>query len=92
MTALFQVLGAVATVVSLVGTWLAARRRAGWLLCVASSALWFPALFLGNEWAAECNCLLSIAVCVRNFVAQTSADTQDANATDLLVLAGSSPS
>ena len=28
MTALFQVLGAVAIVVSLVGTWLAARRRA----------------------------------------------------------------
>lgn len=65
--AVYQFIGAVAIVVSLVGTWLAPRHRAGWLICVASSTMWFPALATGNQWAAVSNCCLSIAICVRNF-------------------------
>jgi uncharacterized protein (DUF2237 family) len=70
VTAAYQVVGVAAIVVSLIGTWLAARRRAGWLLCVASSAMWFPALVSGDQWAAVANCGLSIAICARNFHAQ----------------------
>jgi hypothetical protein len=71
--ALAQLLGAVAIVVSLVGTWLAAKNRSGWLLCVVSSAMWFPALISGSQWAAVANCGLSIAICTRNFSASTTA-------------------
>jgi len=67
MSAAFQLVGALAIVVSLVGTWLAARHRAGWLMCVVSSTMWLPALTTGNQWAAVANCGLSIAICVRNF-------------------------
>ncbi|MFY9913082.1 MAG: hypothetical protein WAK18_00340 [Nocardioidaceae bacterium] len=68
----YQLMGAVAIVVSLVGTWLAATNRSGWLVCVASSAMWFPALVSGNQWAAVANCWLSIGICLRNFKAQSS--------------------
>lgn len=71
----FQALGAVAIVVGLLGTWLAARRRSGWLLCIASSGLWFPALVSGEQWVAVVNCCLSVGICVRNF------RTQDEGAT-----------
>ena len=66
----FQVLGGVAIVVGLLGTWLAARRRSGWLLCIASSGLWFPALVSGQQWVAVANCCLSVGICLRNFRAQ----------------------
>jgi hypothetical protein len=69
LATVFQLLGAVAIVVSLVGTWLAAKNRSGWLLCVVSSAMWFPALISGSQWAAVANCGLSIAICSRNFSA-----------------------
>lgn len=69
--AVYQLLGAVAILVSLVGTWMAAKHRSGWLLCVASSTMWFPALVTGNQWAAVANCALSIAICARNFRAQS---------------------
>jgi hypothetical protein len=72
LAAVYQLLGAAAIFVSLVGTWLAARHRSGWLLCVASSTMWFPALVTGNQWAAVANCVLSIAVCARNFQAQAA--------------------
>lgn len=49
---------------------LAATNSAGWLLCVASPTLCFPALVSGNQWAAVANCCLSIAICLRNFKAQ----------------------
>ena len=70
LAAVFQLLGAAAIFVSLVGTWMAARHRGGWLLCVVSSTMWFPALIHGNQWAAVANCVLSIAICARNFQAQ----------------------
>jgi len=44
----YQLLGAVAIVVGLVGTWFAARSRRGWLLCIASTVLWLPALTTGD--------------------------------------------
>lgn len=69
MSAAYQVLGAVAIVVGLAGTWLAARNRAGWIVCVASSAMWLPALVTGSQWVAVANCGLSVAVCARNFLA-----------------------
>src|SRR5206468_1644186 len=52
----FQLVGGSAILLGLYGTWLAAQRRAGWLICVASSALWFPALVTGGQWAAVLNC------------------------------------
>jgi hypothetical protein len=45
----YQLLGAVAIVVGLVGTWFAARSRGGWLLCIASTVLWLPALTTGGQ-------------------------------------------
>jgi hypothetical protein len=78
ITSLFQLLGAVAIVVSLVGTWLAAKNRSGWLLCVVSSAMWFPALISGSQWAAVANCGLSIAICSRNFSASPTPDRSSA--------------
>ena len=71
MMFVYQLMGAVAIGVSLIGTWLAAKNRTGWLLCVASSAMWFPALVSGDQWAAVANCVLSIAICVRNYQAQS---------------------
>ena len=52
MTPAFQAISAIAIAVSLVGTWLAARKRTGWLLCIVSSVMWFPALISGDQWAA----------------------------------------
>jgi hypothetical protein len=72
LAAVFQLLGAAAIFVSLIGTWMAARHRRGWLLCVVSSTMWFPALIHGNQWAAVANCVLSIAICARNFRAHDS--------------------
>jgi hypothetical protein len=77
VTAAYQLFGALAIAVSLVGTWLAAKQRAGWLLCVVSSAMWFPALVTGNQWAAVANCALSIAICLRNFRAQDEVGQDD---------------
>ncbi len=74
MTAAYQLLGAMAIVVGLVGTWVAGRHRSGWLVCVMSSAMWLPALATGEQWAAVLNCGLSIAICVRNFRAQSDGD------------------
>lgn len=82
MTSLFQLFGAVAIVVSLVGTWLAAQHRSGWLLCVISSSMWFPALISGNQWAAVANCVLSIAICTRNFSAQPPSGGRDGGPRD----------
>ena len=67
----FQALGAVAIVLGLLGTWLAARRRSGWLLCIASAGLWAPALVSGEQWVAVANCCLTVGICLRNFRAQT---------------------
>jgi hypothetical protein len=80
MTATYQLMGAVAILVSLVGTWLAAKNRAAWLLNLASSAMWFPALLTGDQWAAVANCVLSIGICLRNFRAQSdrAVDTAEA--------------
>jgi hypothetical protein len=68
----YQLVGLTAVVVGLVGTWLAARRRSGWLLCIASSTMWLPALITGDQWAAVLNCGLSMAICIRNFRTQES--------------------
>jgi len=73
---MYQLLGAVAILVGLVGTWLAAKHRTGWLLCVTSSTMWFPALVTGDQWAAVANCALSIAICARNFHAQANRSNQ----------------
>src|SRR4029079_9793505 len=64
----YQLLGAVAIVVGLVGTWFAARSRRGWLLCIASTVLWLPALTTGGQWPALCTSSLSIGICLRNFL------------------------
>src|ERR1700751_1637751 len=64
----YQLLGAVAIVVGLVGTWFAARSRGGWLLCIASTFLWLPAITTGGQWTAVGNCALSIGICLRNFL------------------------
>src|SRR6201989_254505 len=64
----YQLLGAVAIVVGLVGTWFAARSRRGWLLCIASTVLWLPALTTGGQWTAVGNCALSIGICLRTFL------------------------
>lgn len=62
-----QLVGGSAILLGLYGTWLAAQRRTGWLLCIVSSLLWFPALVSGAQWAAVANCTVSIGVCLRNF-------------------------
>jgi hypothetical protein len=67
MSAAYQAVGALAIMVGLAGTWLAARNPSGWLLCIVSSAMWFPALVTGAQWAAVANCGLSIGICLRNF-------------------------
>ena len=70
MTSLYQLVGLIAVAVGLAGTWMAARRRSGWLLCIASTIMWLPALVTGEQWAALVNCGLSVVICVRNFHAQ----------------------
>lgn len=65
--AVFQLVGGIAIVLGLLGTWLAARHTTGWLVCIASTVLRLPALVTGAQWAAVANCALSIAVCLRNF-------------------------
>jgi hypothetical protein len=62
-----QLLGAIAIVIGLVGTWLAGRQRVGWLVCIVSSTLWLPTLVTGDQWAAIANCAVSVAICVHNF-------------------------
>jgi hypothetical protein len=64
---MLQLLGAVAIVMGLAGTWLAGRRRAGWLVCIVSSTLWLPTLVTGDQWAAIVNCAVSVAICGHNF-------------------------
>jgi hypothetical protein len=71
MSAAFQIAGVLAIAVGLAGTWLAPRHRSGWLVCVASSSLWVPALVTGAQWVAVANCALSIGICVRNFSAHS---------------------
>jgi hypothetical protein len=73
MSFAYQLIGLTAVVVGLVGTWLAARRRSGWLICIASSTMWLPALVTGDQWAAVLNCGLSMAICLRNYHAQPEA-------------------
>lgn len=70
MSSTYQIVGLLAIVVGLAGTWLAAKRRSGWLLNVVSTVMWLPALVTGAQWAAVLNCALSIAICVRNYYAQ----------------------
>ena len=67
---MYQLVGLLAIAVGLIGTWIAARRRSGWLLNIASTVMWLPALVTGDQWAAVLNCALSIAICVRNFTVQ----------------------
>jgi hypothetical protein len=74
MNAMYQGIGGLAIALGLFGTWLAAKQRTGWLLCIVSSTLWLPALVTGDQWAAVGNCGLSIAICVRNFAAQAEID------------------
>ena len=62
-----QLLGVIAIVIGLVGTWLAGRQRAGWLICIVSSTLWLPTLVSGAQWAAIANCGVSVAICAHNF-------------------------
>jgi hypothetical protein len=76
MTSAYQLIGVTAIVVGLVGTWIAARRRSGWLLCIASSTMWLPALVTGEQWAAVLNCGLSVAICLRNFHAQPTRERE----------------
>ena len=73
----YQLLGAAAIAVGLLGTWLAARNRAGWLVCVLSSTMWLPALVTGTQWVAVGNCGLSVAICVRNYRAQSARTRAD---------------
>lgn len=73
MMALLQLFGAVAIVLGLLGTYLAGQRRTGWLVCIVSTVLWLPALVSGEQWAAVVNCGLSVAICVRNFLAGADA-------------------
>ena len=73
----YQLLGAVAIVVGLVGTWFAARSRGGWLLCIASTVLWLPALTTGGQWTAVGNCALSIGICLRNFLVHPARTRRD---------------
>jgi hypothetical protein len=68
----YQLIGAVAIVLGLVGTWLAARTRLGWVLCIVSTVLWLPALMTGGQWVAVGNCALSMGVCVRNFLVESA--------------------
>jgi hypothetical protein len=44
----YQLLGCAAIIVGLIGTWLAAGSRRGWLVCIASIILWLPALVTGD--------------------------------------------
>jgi hypothetical protein len=69
MSAALQLIGGIAIILGLAGTWLAGQRRTGWLVCILSSVLWLPALVSGEQWAAVLNVGLSVAICVRNFVA-----------------------
>jgi hypothetical protein len=68
----YQLLGAVAIVLGLAGTWLAARNPAGWMLCIVSTILWLPALVTGDQWVAVGNCALSMGVCIRNFLVHSA--------------------
>ena len=64
---MLELLGAVAIVSGLVGTWLAGRQRIGWLVCIVSSTLWLPTPVTGAQWAAIANCAVSVGICAHNF-------------------------
>jgi hypothetical protein len=74
----YQLLGVVAIVLGLWGTWLAARNPAGWVLRIVSTILWLPALVTGDQWVAVGNCALSMGICVRNFLVHSARGRQQA--------------
>jgi hypothetical protein len=85
MTLVYEAVGVVAIGLGLGGTWLAARHRSGWLVCIVSSTLWLPTLVVGGQWVAVSNVALSIAICVRNFSAQRTAATRRRESLDVAV-------
>ena len=82
MNLLYELVAAVAIVLGLTGTWLAARHESGWLVCIASSALWLPTLVTGSQWVAVLNCAVSMAICIRNFVVRRGRATASQRVTD----------
>jgi hypothetical protein len=69
MVAIYQVIGAAAILVGFAGTWLAARRPAGWLIGFTSAGLWIAPLAAGQQWVGIINCVVSMAICARNYAA-----------------------
>ena len=63
----FQLLGLAAIVLGFTGTWLAARRPAGWLVNLLSAGLWIAPMLTAHQWAALTNAFISIAICLRNY-------------------------
>jgi hypothetical protein len=67
MTSANQLLGAAAILLGFTGTWLAARRPAGWLVNLLSAALWIPPMLMGHQYAALTNAAISMVICARNY-------------------------
>ena len=63
-----QLLGVAAIALGLLGTWVAARRRVGWVLCIASAVFWLPTMVTGSQWVAVGNIVLTVGICMRNFL------------------------
>jgi hypothetical protein len=67
MTSASQLLGAAAILLGFTGTWMAARRPAGWLVNLLSAALWIPPMLMGHQYAALTNAAISMIICARNY-------------------------
>jgi hypothetical protein len=67
VNAALQMLGVAAIAIGFAGTWLAAHRPTGWLVCLTSAGLWIVSLGEGQQWTGVANCCISMAICVRNY-------------------------
>ena len=65
-----MILGALswtAVAVGFVGTWVAGRHRAGWLIGCASSLLWFGFDLTIGVWAGAFACVVALTIGIRNY-------------------------
>jgi hypothetical protein len=79
MVAVYQMIGGAAILLGFAGTWLAARRPTGWLVGFTSAGLWIIPLAAGQQWVAIINCVVSMAICARNYAASTTPTRRSAS-------------
>lgn len=64
---IFPAISWVAVAIGFAGTWVAGRKRQGWLIGIASSALWIAYDVERRIWAGTFAAVIAIFLCVRNY-------------------------